>query len=57
MLPFDSSHLPYNATKEWIVLSSVIAAVLVGFLLAIHGSRFDDLNPILYNSLIKMFSW
>lgn len=39
------------------ILSTVIAAALVGLLLAIHGSRFDDLNPVLYNSLIEMFSW
>jgi hypothetical protein len=39
------------------ILSTIIAAALVGLLLAIHGSRFDDLNPVLFNSLIEMFSW
>ena len=39
------------------ILLTVIAAALVGLLLAIHASRFDDLNPTLHKSLVEFFSW
>ncbi len=41
------------------IILAVIAGLLAGFLLAVSGSdsRFDDLNPALWESLRKLFMW
>lgn len=42
-----------------LIFSTVIATFFVSFLLAISGpaSRFDDLNPVLWEKLIRLLSW
>lgn len=42
-----------------LIISAVIIASLISFLLAMTGSwtRFDDLNPVLWKSLTEFFVW
>lgn len=42
-----------------IIISLVISSTLISLLIAFSGadSRFDDLNPSLYNALVEFFSW
>jgi hypothetical protein len=56
------SNKPYplrNFFTVLIIISMVAFSTLIGLLIALSGadSRFDDLNPYLYNALIEFFSW
>ncbi len=48
-----------RALVNLLILSTIIASLVVSFLLAISGpaSRFDDLNPVLWEKLIRLLSW
>ena len=48
-----------RAFTTLLIISVVITASLISFLLAITGSwtRFDDLNPVLWKSLTDFFAW